>query len=331
VTARRLLLVILGAGALAVALSAGAQRSAGKIPVIGYLSPVVPQNNSDARFEAFRQGLRDFGYVEGKNVRLEVRWGEGNLERMPALAAELVALKVDVLVAGSSPAVLAARQATRTIPIVMPVSSDPVGDGLVASLAHPGGNITGLSLMAPELGAKRLQLLRQVLPRPSRAVGVMWNPAYTGMSARFREAQAAAPAVGMDLRSMEVRNLREMEMLFDAVTREPPDGLLLLADPLTISLRARVVEFARAKRLPAIYEAREFVEAGGLMSYGPNVNDLYRRSAYYVERILKGAKPGELPIEQPTKIELVVNLKTARTLGILVPQSILASADAVIE
>jgi putative ABC transport system substrate-binding protein len=213
----------------------------------------------------------------------------------------------------------------------MPVSSDPVAEGIVASLAHPGGNITGLSVMAPELGAKRLQLLRQVLPRPSRAVGVMWNPAYTGMSARFREAQAAAPTVGMDLRSMEVRNLREMEALFDAVTRAPPDGLLLLADPLTVSLRARVVEFAREMRLPAIYEAREFADAGGLLSYGPNINNQYRRAAYYVDRILKGAKPGDLPIEQPTKIELVVNLKTARSLGIAIPQSILASADVVID
>ncbi|HUQ73648.1 MAG TPA: ABC transporter substrate-binding protein [Burkholderiales bacterium] len=329
-TVRRILLLAFAAGTLGLALSAAAQRP-GKIPVIGYLSPVVPQNNSDARFEAFRQGLRDFGYVEGKNIRLEVRWGEGNLERMPALAAELIALKVDLLVASSSPSYLAAHKATRTIPIVMPVCSDPVGDGIVASLAHPGGNITGLSLMAPELGAKRLQFLRQVLPRPSRNVGVMWNPAYTGMSARFREAQAAAPAVGMDLRSMEVRNLREMEMLFDVVSREPPDGLLLLADPLTMSLRARVVEFAREKRLPAIYETREFVDAGGLMSYGPNVNSQHRRAAYYVDRILKGAKPGDLPIEQPTKIELVVNLKTARALGIVIPASILASADALIE
>jgi putative ABC transport system substrate-binding protein len=330
VIARRILLLTLAAAALGLGFSAAAQRPA-KIPVIGYLSPVVPQNNSDARFDAFRQGLRDFGYVEGKNIRLEVRWGEGDLARMPALAAELVALKVDVLVAGTSPSILAARQATRAIPIVMPVSSDPVADGIVASLAHPGGNITGLSVMAPELGAKRLQLLRQVLPSPSRAVGVVWNPAYKGMGARFREAQAAAPAVGMDLRSMEVSNLREMEALFESVSRQPPAGLLLLADPLTVSLRARVVEFAREKRLPAIYETRDFVEAGGLISYGVNVNDLYRRSAYYVDRILKGAKPGDLPIEQPTKIELVVNLKTARTLGIVIPQSILASADAVID
>jgi putative ABC transport system substrate-binding protein len=290
----------------------------------------VPQNGTDWRFDAVRAGMRDLGYVEEQNVRYELRWGEGQLERMPALAAELVARKVDVLVASSSPATLAARQATRTIPIVMPVSSDPVGEGLVASLAHPGGNITGLSVMAPELGAKRLQLLRQVLAPSARSLGVMWNPAYKGMSARFRDAQAVAPSVGMAVRSLEVSNLREMEALFEAISKDPPAGLLLLADPLTLSLRERIVEFAREKRLPAIYEAREFVEAGGLMSYGPNVRDMHHRAAYFVDRILKGAKPDELPIEQPSRIELAVNLNAARELGLTIPQSILVSADTVI-
>jgi putative ABC transport system substrate-binding protein len=300
--------------------------------VIGYLSPVVPQNGTDWRLEAVRQGMRELGYVEGQNFRFEIRWGEGHLERMPKLASELVARKVDVIVASSSPSYLAAGQATRTIPIVMPVSSDPVGDGIVASLAHPGGNITGLSLMAPELGAKRLQLLRQVLApsATTRSLGVMWNPAYKGMSARFRDAQAVAPSVGMEVRSLEVSNLSEMEALFEAISKNPPAGLLLLADPLTLSLRERIVEFAREKRLPAIYEAREFVEAGGLISYGPNVRDLHRRAAYFVDRILKGAKPGELPIEQPSKIELTVNLNAARELGLTIPQSILVSADTVI-
>jgi len=290
----------------------------------------VPQNGTDWRFDAVRAGMRDLGYVEEQNVRYELRWGEGQLERMPALAAELVARKVDVLVASSSPATLAARQATRTIPIVMPVSSDPVGEGLVASLAHPGGNITGLSVMAPELGAKRLQLLRQVLAPSARSLGVMWNPAYKGMSARFRDAQAVAPSVGMAVRSLEVSNLREMEALFEAISKDPPAGLLLLADPLTLSLRERIVEFAREKRLPAIYEAREFVEAGGLMSYGPNVRDMHHRAAYFVDRILKGAKPDELPIGQPSRIELAVNLNAARELGLTIPQSILVSADTVI-
>ncbi|HTM61077.1 MAG TPA: ABC transporter substrate-binding protein [Burkholderiales bacterium] len=321
---RRRLLIALSAAALP---AFGQQR---KIPVIGYMSPVVPVNNSDWRLEAFLQGMRDLGYADGQNMRVVVRWGEGKLERMPAIARELVKMKVDVIVATSSPSVLAARDATKTIPIVMPSSSDPVGDGLVKSLAHPGGNITGLSLMAPELGAKRLQLLKQVLKK-SRDVVVLWNPAYTGMRARFKEAQQAAPTVGMSIRSLEVRDPREMEAAFEAVTRARPDGLVLLADPLTNSMRARIVEFARENRLPAIYEIREFVEAGGLMSYGPNISAINRRSAYYVDRILKGANPGDLPIEQPSQIELLVNTRTARELGITIPQSILASADQVIQ
>src|SRR5207237_6344367 len=229
-----------------------------------------PQNTTDFWLEACSQCMREQDYDECKDYRLEVRWGEGKLERMNALAAELVRMKPDVIVAFSSPSVLAAKQATQTIPIVMPVSSDPVGDGLVASLAHPGGNLTGLSLMAPELGAKRLQLLKDVLKKP-QSVAVLWNPAYKGMGARFAEAKNAGPAIGVQVYSLEVRDPREMEAAFDAVRREPPDGLLLLADPLTNSMRARIVEFAREMRLPAIYETREFVEAGGLMSYGPNI------------------------------------------------------------
>src|SRR6266850_7153878 len=323
---RRRLLIALGASALPL----GALAQQRKVPVIGYMSPVVPQNNTDWRYDAFVQGMRELGYVDGENLRLVVRWGEGKLDRMPAIAQELVKMKVDVIVAFSSPSVLAARDATRTIPIVMPVSSDPVGDGIVASLAHPGGNITGLSMMAPELGAKRLQLLKEVLKK-SQSVVVLWNPSYTGMRARFDETKKAAPAVGMSIHSLEVRDPREMEAAFDAVTRNRPDGLLLLADPLTNSMRARIVEFARENKLPAIYETREFVDAGGLMSYGPSVTALTRRSAYYVDRILKGAKPGDLPIEQPSKIELLVNLKTARALGVTIPNSVLANADQVID
>jgi putative ABC transport system substrate-binding protein len=325
---RREFLIAFGAAAVTASFRSVAQPA--KLPLIAYLTPVVPENNTDWRLEAFLQGMRDLGYTSGRNFRLEVRWGEGKLERLPALAAEIVRLKPDVFVAASSPSVLAAQGATRTIPIVMPVSSDPVGDGVVASLARPGGNITGLSLMAPELGAKRLQLLKEVLPR-SRAIGVMWNPAYKGMGARFNEAKLAAPAVGINVRSLEVRDLREMEAAFDAVARDRPDGLLLLADPLTNSMRARIVEFAREQRLPAIYETREFVEAGGLMSYGPNLEAQYRRAAYYVDRILKGAKPGDLPIEQPAKIELVVNLRTARSLALTIPKSMLVNAERVID
>lgn len=320
--ARRRLLIALGAAAL----PALAQQK--KMFVIGYLAPIVPP---DPRLEFLKQGMRDFGYVEGRDYRLETRWGEGKLERMPALAEELVRLKPDVIVARSSPSVLAAKKATRTIPIVMPLSSDPVADGIVASLARPGGNITGLSLMAPELEAKRLQILHDVLAGRAGRVSVLWNPAYTGMAARFRETKAAAPNVGMDVRSVEIRDVKEMEAAFEAITRHPPAGIVLLVDPLTLSMRARIVEFAREKRIPAIYEQREFTDAGGLMSYGPNADAQFRRAAYYVDRILKGAKPGDLPIEQPVKIELVVNLATARTLGITLPQSILATADQVID
>lgn len=317
--------------AFGVAPRAGQAQQQGKIPRVGFLHPAVPQNNTSPFLEAFRQGLRELGYVEGKNIQLEVRWGEGKLERLPALAAELVRLKVDVIVAASSPSVLAVKQATRTIPIVMPFSSDPVGDGLVASLARPGGNITGLSTMAPEVGAKRLQLLKEVLPKLSRAVAVLWNPSYTGMAARFRDAQRNAPAAGLDVRSLEVRDTRELEKALEALTRKHTDALILLADPLTLSQRLRIVEFAAEARIPAMYEISEFADAGGLMSYGHNPGQMCRRAATYVDKILKGAKPGDLPIEQPTKFELVINLKTAKALGITIPQSLLMSADRVIE
>ena len=283
------------------------------------------------RLQAFRDGLRELGYVEGKNLQLEVRWGEGKLERLATLADELVQAKVEVIVAATSPSVVAARQATQTLPIVMPVSSDPVGDGLVASLARPGGNITGLSLMAPELGRKRLQLLQETFPKVSRAVAVLWNPAYVGMLARFEQAQVAAPAVGLTVRSVEVRDTHELEVAFEAIIREHPDGLLLLADPFTFSQRARIVEFGAEQRLPVIYESSDFVDVGGLISYGPNINDMYRRSATYVDKILRGAKPADLPIEQPTKFELVINMRAAKALGITFPESILLRADRVIE
>ena len=327
---RRHVAILLGALILAAPVTSFSQQPA-KVPRIGYLQPAAPQNNSSPFLEDFRQGLRDLGYIEGKNVQLEVRWGEGKLERLPVLAAELVGLKVDVIVAVTSPSVMAAKQATQTIPIVMPLSSDPVGDGLVKSLARPGGNITGLSLMTPDVGAKRLQLLKEVFPKPARPVAVLWNPDYIGMAARFRQAQRAGSTIGMDVRSVEVRDSRELERALEALDRERPDALVLLADPLTLSQRLRIVEFAAEERLPAIYEVSQFVEAGGLMSYGPNVDELVRRSATYVDKILKGAKPGDLPIEQPTKFELVINLKTAKALGISIPQSVLLQADRVIQ
>jgi putative ABC transport system substrate-binding protein len=327
--ARRRLVLALMAGALTAPFASFAQQPT-KSARIGFLAPTSPQVLS-TRLQAFRDGLRELGYVEGKNLQLEVRWGEGKLERLPTLADELVQAKVDVIVAATSPSVVAARQATQTVPIVMPVSSDPVGDGLVASLARPGGNITGLSLMAPELGQKRLQLLQETFPKVSRAVAVLWNPAYVGMRARFEQALVAAPAVGLTVRSVEVRDTHELDVAFEAIIREHPDGLLLLVDPFTFGQRARIVEFAAEQRLPVIYESSDFVDVGGLISYGPNINDMYRRSATYVDKILRGAKPADLPVEQPTKFEMAVNLRAAKALGIKFPESILLRADKVIE
>jgi putative ABC transport system substrate-binding protein len=321
--------MILTGGLLATPLASFAQQSA-KIARIGFLHPASPQS-ADIRLQAFRDGLHELGYVEGETLQLEVRWGEGKLERLPALAAELVQLKVDVIVAATSPSIVAAHQATRTIPIVMSVSADPVGDGLVASLARPGGNITGLSLMAPELGGKRLQLLKEVFPKVSHAMAVLWNPAYVGMRARFEQARVAAPAVGLTVRSVEVRDARELDAAFEAIIREHPEALLLLVDPFTISQRSRIVEFAAEQRLPAIYESSDFVDVGGLISYGPNISDQFRRAATYVDKILRGAKPADLPIEQPTKFELVINMRAAKALGIKFPDSILRRADKVIE
>ncbi len=310
-TRRRLVLGLI-AGALTVPHASFAQQPA-KIARIGFLHPASPQS-ADIRLQAFRDGLHELGYVEGKTLQLEVRWGEGKLERLPALAAELVQLKVDVIVAAASPSVVAAREATRTIPIVMPVSSDPVGDGLVA-----------------ELGGKRLQLLKEVFPKVSHAMAVLWNPAYVGMRARFEQARIAAPAVGLTVRSVEVRDARELDAAFEAIIREHPEALLLLADPLTISQRSRIVEFAAEQRLPAIYETSNFVDVGGLISYGPSISDQYRRAATYVDKILRGAKPADLPIEQPTKFELVINMRAAKALGIKFPDSILLRADKVVE
>ena len=328
---RRRFSISVAALALAAPFTSFGQAPPAKIARIGFLQPVVPQNNSSIFLEDFRQGLRDLGYVEGKNVQIEIRWGEGKLERLPALAAELVRMKVDVIVAVSSPSVWAAKRATQTIPIVMPLSSDPVGDGIVASLARPGGNITGQSVMAPELATKRLQLLKEVFPKLARPAAVLWNPDYVGMAARWRQIQGAAPAMGMGVRSVEIRDSRELEQALASLERERPAALVLLADPLTLSQRLRIVEFAAEARLPAIYELGEFVDAGGLMSYGPNFDQLIRRSATYVDKILKGAKPADLPIEQPEKFELVINLKTAKALGVTIPQSVLLQADRVIE
>src|SRR5438477_5206189 len=329
-TTRRRIFFALMTVALAAPLASFAQQPA-RIARIGFLHSASPEGVGDVHLQAFRDGLRELGYVEGKNLQLELRWGEGKLERLPALAAELVVAKVDIIVAVSSPSVVAASQATRTIPIVMPLSSDPVGDGLVASLARPGGNITGLSVMSPELGEKRIQLLKEMFPKVSHAMAVLWNPDYVGMRARFEQARVAAPAVGLTVRSVEVRDTRDLDAAFATIIREHSEALLLLVDSFTLSQQSRIVEFACEPRLPAIYETRDFVDVGGLISYGPNGLELFRRAATYVDKILKGAKPADLPIEQPTKFELVINMKAAKALGIKFPDSILLRADAVIE
>jgi putative ABC transport system substrate-binding protein len=268
--------------------------------------------------------------VEGQNIAIEERWAEGRPERFPALAAELVRLSVDVLVGGGNQAIQALRHATSTIPIVMAVSSDPVGVGLVTSLARPGGNITGVSIQAAEVGGKRLELLKEAVPRASR-VAVLWNAADASKTSELHDTQVAAHAFGMTLYSAEVRGPNDFDSAFAVILRERPDALLTFSDPLTLNHQRRIVDFAARHRLPLMSEAKEFAEAGGLMTYGASLPALVRRAAYYVDRILKGSKPADLPVERPTKFELVLNLKTAKALGITMPPSLLLLADEVIQ
>jgi putative ABC transport system substrate-binding protein len=283
--------------------------------------------------EAFRQGLRDLGYVEGRNVVIEYRDAEGKPERLPALAAELVALKVGVIVAPGTLAALAAKQATRTIPIVFPVVGDPVTDGLVTSLARPRGNVTGLSNRTPELVGKCLELLTQAVPGVSR-VAVLWLPGGAPERTQqdmLREAEVAARALGARLQVVEARGPADFDRAFSDMTRARAGALTVLPYVMFFNERRRLVHLAAKNRLPAVYGSREFVDAGGLMSYGADIADLFRRAATYVDKILKGAKPGDLPVEQATKFELVINLKAAKALGLTIPPSVLARADQVIE
>jgi ABC-type uncharacterized transport system substrate-binding protein len=311
---------------LTVAVKAEAQQPK-KVPRIGLLSPY--SLSAAVRIEAFWQGLRDLGYVEGQNIVIEHRYAEGNLDRLPALAAELVRLKVDVIFAMTTPAVLAAKKATTTVPIVT-VSGDPVGFGLVASLARPGGNITGLANLTPELVGKRLGLLTEVVSRVSR-VAVLWNPDSPGAALRMRETEAAAASLGLKLQPVEVRGPNDLAHAFSAMKKERADALVPLRSPLIQDQRKQITELAAKNRLPAMYDRRDFTEAGGLMSYGAMGADLDRRAATYVDKILKGAKPADLPVEQPTKFELVINLKAAKQIGLNIPQSVLYKADKVIK
>jgi putative ABC transport system substrate-binding protein len=322
---------LIATGTLVAAPFAADAQQAAMIARVGYLSP----NLSDgSRFhEAFVQGLRDLDYVEGRNLVIEYGDAGGTSERLPALAAELIALKVDVIVAGSTLAALAAKQATRTLPIVFAVAGDPVTSGLVTSLARPSGNVTGLSLLAPELFGKRLELLRQAVPSVSR-VAVLWQPDAFGDRGdrdRLKEAEIAARAVGVSLYFVEVRDAGDFERAFSEMIAARTGALTVLPSGMFIGERRRLVELAARHRLPGMYQSRESVDAGGLMSYGPNFSDLFRRAATYVHKILKGAKPGDLPVEQPTKFELVINLKSAKGIGLTIPQAVLARADELIQ
>ena len=280
-------------------------------------------------WEAFRKGLHELGYIEGQNIAFEFPSAEVQPERLPDLAAELVRLKVDVIVAAGAPAIIAAKAATNMIPIIMPVANAPVETGFVASLARPGGNITGLSLISADLSGKRLQLLKELAPSASR-IAVLSYPAMPTDAPQVRETEAAARGVGVQLQRLEVRGLDDLETTFRAATEGRAAGLVVLDHAFFFSHRARIAEFAARSGLPAIYGFREFVVDGGLISYAANLTDMYRRAATYVDRILKGAKPADLPVEQPMKFELVINLKTAKALGITIPPLVLFQADEII-
>ena len=279
--------------------------------------------------QAFRQGLRDAGYLEGRDVVIEWRSPSGDYARVPELVADLVQRKVEVIVVDGTVGTRAAKRATSTIPIVMALVADPVGSGLVANLAHPGGNVTGLTIMMTDLSAKQLQLLKETVPRATQ-VAVLWNPDTPYSPKMIQELKAAAPSLSVELKLVGVRTPEEIESAFSALSRAHAQALFVIEDPLFTTHRPAIIKLASKARLPAIYGARHFADEGGLMSYGANYGDLSRRSAGYVDKILKGAKPGDLPIEQPTKFDLVVNLNTAKALGLTIPQSILIQADDVI-
>ena len=314
-------------GLLAAPLAAEAQQAA-KIHRIGFLSPSSSADPSI--LDAFREGLREVGYVEGQNITIASRWAEGKYDRLPGLAAQLVGLKVDIIVATAVPAIQAAKEATRTIPIIMAVVVDPMATGLVASLARPGGNITGLSSMAPQMTGKQLEMLKEVVPKAS-LVAVLWNPANAGNAPQIQQAQDAARALGVRLQPLGARGSSEIDSAFATMTSTQSGAVIVLVDAMLLDHRTQIADLAAQRRLPAVYGLRDHAAAGGLMAYGPNRLDIVRRAATYVDKILKGAKPGDLPVEQPTKFELIINLKTAKALGLTIPPSLLQRADQVIE
>jgi putative tryptophan/tyrosine transport system substrate-binding protein len=300
-----------------------------KIPRIGFLAAVSLSANS-ARFEAFRQGLRELGYMEGKNIIIEWRSSEGKADRLPGLAAELVRLKVDMIVSGGSTATRPAKEATNTIPIVMAQDTDPVGNGFVASLARPGGNITGLATLAPELSGKQLELMKEIVPRLSR-VAVLGTSTRSGNAQSLKETELAAGAFGVKLQYLDILSPKDIETAFRAASKGRADAVLVLTSPFATSQRTQIADLAVKNRLPAIYDRAEFVEDGGLMTYSVSSTDLFRRAAIYVDKILKGAKPADLPVEQPIKFEFIINLKAAKQIGLTIPPNVLARADKVIK
>jgi len=324
---RRFLLTSL-AWTLATPLAAGAPQ-AGKVWRIGVLETTSPSLNT-TNLDAFRQGLRELGYVEGRNFVIEYRSADGRPERFPSLASELVRLRVDLIVTRGTPAVLAAKKATGSIPIVLATSADPAGFGVVSGLARPGTNVTGLSTIAVELAAKRLELLKEAIPRIAR-IAELANMSSPASASQWRQIEVAARSLGLEPQLLDVRASADFARAFDTAINQRADAIIVANDTLTQSHLIRIVDLSAKHRLPSIYASREFVDAGGLMAYGPNFTDLYRRAATYVDKILKGAKPADLPIEQPTKFELVINLKTAKALGLTIPPSVLARADQVIE
>ena len=303
---------------------AQAQQPA-KVRRIGILTPTLAGG-----YEPLHQGLRELGYVEGKNLSIEYRFAEGKLDRLPALAADLVRLKVDIVVAVGGPSVQAAKEATKTIPIVMTNAGDPVDQGFVASLARPGGNITGLSSLTTDLAGKRLELLKEAISTLSR-VAVLWHPDAIGSTLSWKESQLAARDLGLKLQSLEVRGPEDLDGAFRAATKERSQALVALRSPVISMERKRIADLAIRSRLPTLYDDKPYVEAGGLMSYGTNQADLYRRAAIFVDKILKGTKPADLPVERPIKFELVMNLKTAKQIGLTIPPNVLARADKVIK
>jgi len=322
-------LAVVLALSLALAPLAGEAQQAGKMPRIGVLA-AAPLSANPARIKAFREGLGELGYVEGKSIVIEWRFLEDKGDRLPALAVELTRLKVDVLVAFGPASTQAAKEATNTIPIVMAQVNDPIGAGFVASLARPGGNITGLSVMAPELSGKKLELLKEIVPKLSR-VAVFGTSTLPGNAQSVKETELAAKTLGLQLQYLGVEDPKDLDTAFRNAVSWRAHAIIVLQSPVFGSRRKALAELAVKNRLPAMYPHSDYMDAGGLMFYGPSISDLFRRAATYVDKILKGAKPADLPVEQPTKFELVVNLKTAKALGLTIPPSVLLQADRVIE